>query len=207
MSCCQVFHWMPRWKDNIALLALTEVVSEVNLRHILRTHDKRNNRFDVWKPGRSDCSFKNTKNRRRGKLHSSAGMENSQMSRLVWKNVKKTIKTETGGWREKKLHCHHAYLLKNWHFGRMMCVRVFCITSQTVERRSYFSQHFCVQVIFNRLLLSSSFSQTRTRSVIHPPPVRSCGSHVTLANAQKEHKMRKKKGGKGEQNCSSHREL
>lgn len=160
----------------------------------------------MWKPGRSECSFKIRSNRRRGKLHSSVGMENSQMSRLAWKNVKKK---QTGGWRKGKKNCTVITpIFSKTDISDGWCVSAFsCDTSQMAELRSYFSQHFCVRVIFNRSLLFSSFSQTRTRSVIHRPPVRSCGSHVTLANAQKELKMRKKKRGKGEQNCSSHREL
>lgn len=42
-------------------------------------------------------------------------------------------------------------------------------------------------------------THTHTQTVSHRPPVRSCGSHVILANAQRDRKMRKGEGGK----CSS----
>lgn len=127
----------------------------------------------------------------------------------VTSGMKKCKTKQTGGWRKGKKNCTVITpIFSKTDISDGWCVSAFsCDTSQMAELRSYFSQHFCVRVIFNRSLLFSSYSQTRTRSVIHRPPVRSCGSHVTLANAQKELKMRKKKRGKGEQNCSSHREL
>ncbi len=61
---------------------------------------------------------------------------------------------------------------------------------------SYFSHHFCVQVIGHWKCYCSLVADIHTHTVIHLPPVRSCGSHVMLANAQKEPKMRKEEGAK-----------